>query len=459
MSKKKQPKKTRRKFLGTLATTGTVGLAGCADEILEETNKGSEAPLSEGGRPEDDEQMFGRNNELLPKHVPWQIKINDQTNTMGNHIEQGETHPLNTPQSQYNNNFQTITVEDMTEETWKNILRDDLTEPRKHRNSNKEDNIPYLERVIHNKGGTIEEIYPYVDELMSIEGGYKDREKYQHNPADLTIRAIEQMDSQHWTEKLILGLQNGTLIETDINTSGGRSKAVYTLFRDYAENELGKEMLDDFHVWEIGSETQKNDKWNLNHQLHGLAYEDNGEWKFKLVEPTLPDEAPYVDSNSETIRNPENTMYFDDSTNAVSSLSSSRALDLIDEGEMSTPYKSEIHHTLARNLMGLADTGNTYHRAEMSPFVTEDDTETFMAWFSEEFRDSVEENFTGNFTEENLWNGIYTGRNLVEARRYLGNDKPMTVEGTINQPRIGYAPEEIVEELVKNNYDSVSDAL
>lgn len=452
----------RRSILKTgVGSTLAVGLAGCVEDILgDDERAGSDIPLEEGGRMEDHQVMTGTNNELLPKHVPWQIKIDDQTGTLGNHIEQGETHRLNTSESHYEDNFQTTTVEDMTEETWKNIIRDDLKEKGLAHHPNQDYSMSPKERQILNEGGTVEEILKYPEELFQLkeQGQLDNFEAYEINPR-ISFRYNEQNDNEHWTELLYLGLQQGGRQETDVSSSGGFSEQIRPLFVNYAEEELGLELLEDFHVWEIGTETTEKDDWELNHITHGLAYKENEEWHFKLVEPTPTDGDPYISDHSETIRDPEETKYLNDSKTAVWTFSPNKALEMAEKGELSTNDPKQIHYRLGEHLIDIVDNNRNFVRPTRRPGAPHEEGrhEGPKYWFSNSFRESVEDNFTGDFTEENLWNGIYTGRAIAKTKNYIGNNKPLVIEGTIEEPSITYAPEEMVEELVENDYDSVDE--
>ena len=429
---------------GALAS---VGLAGCIGD-----DSSDDLPIAEGGHiPEEKRDLFGPDDTFAPPHEDWMINVVDESSTLGGHFDyEADRHEFNTEASHYDDDFQTVTVSGITEEDWKQILRDDLTENRRPRGPNTGSSASNLERFIQGRNTSVDEIFEYVDEA------FENGEEFYNDPDNVPLRTSsdlrpgEVFDVPEWAERVFMGLFEGIDAEAGIRGdkdnlmgSGAYTEATYTLFRKYAEEELGKEIFEDFHVWRFGTEASRNDDWLLNHSMIGFAYSDDGEHGFRIVEPVPPSEGRYTDSITENIDRPENKPYFNDEKEQASTLNPNRALELVQQDAVSINEERIVHNKLLEDIRAISDSATTYEDS------TSSDAPDYAVWFSEEFRDSVEDTFTDDFTEDDMMNAVYTSRGLIEIQNSIGYERPLKVEGTMENPVVSYTPEEKVERLVE----------
>lgn len=464
-----QEKINRRDLLKTAAATGAlISLSGCADILDGDTDKQSEQDREEMKR------QYNVTNRQKREYFDafdktWRINVEDSTGTLDNRVKDFEPEnewqtielPRTLPTNDLNTNdpFLPSTMEEMnqlieeegyekgewdvgvidvydrSEEDWINILRHDIEEE--------------VETYVQGRGGTVEEVFQYVDDVFNEPENFYEK----HNIRGRLV--FDNLEDQHWTDKLIIGLQIGTLRETNIGSSGARSGAIYALFRKYSEEKLDKTILDDFHNWEIRTEAGEKDEWELNHNIHGLAYREGDDWNFKVIEPSPPNRGPYTDSVSENIRKPEETDYLDDSNDWVSTLTPTRTLELANQGKMSTNEKNTIHGRIIGDIWRMCNSSES-HRMRIN---TDSNTD-YDVWTSQSFRDSIEDNFVGEeFDYDNLMDAVYAGRNLMVVGNELGYDKPIAIDGTLDEMEIWHAPEEKIEEAVENDYQSIDQVI
>lgn len=433
--------KTRRDLLGSLGALASVSAAGCigSNEGGDEINPDDWARLDNG--------------KIAPGDSPWRINFVDYTGTTDGRFKYPvDPHELAGNHEVYDDNFQTVRFEGINEDDWKEILRDDLTETKRPPNHNSERDRSNLERFIHGNDGDIQSIFDHVDY------GFSDPKDFDENSTLLNTKfgpGIESPDrtfrDADWAERLYLGLLEGVRNETNVSSSGGVSRAIYPLFRKYAKENLDKEIFDDFHIWINSTESTDPDNWSYNHSMFLLGYEADSDWKLKLVEPTPP--GHHTDRFEDQFTDPEERPYFQAESDeyGVSTFFPEEALRLTEEGELSINENRELHNTLLNDLRRISDTAGTHGDSARSDFPD------YAVWFSKEFRDSVYDTFTGEFSQEDLMDAVYTSRGLVLTQEELGYDKPLAIEGELGNPVVHFMPEDDVEELVDRNYGSLEE--